>query len=100
MENLSSPSKINNIIDFVCNLNLNDEEFKKIYEKVAKLIENRPKNGNLLEKIREKSKDTESTEDKLLSELLVELDSEDMLELFQNEDFNNFVQDFILKKVI
>jgi uncharacterized protein YpuA (DUF1002 family) len=102
MENHSKNENVNNIVEFVNNLNLKEEDFKKIYDKLEKILSKKPERKKNMEEIIETSTsgDKEGKEKAVLSELLTRIDSQELYQIFQDENFNDFLQEFLLRKML
>lgn len=102
MENHSKNENVNNIVEFVNSLNLKEEDFKKIYDKLEKILSKKPERKKNMEEIIETSTsgDKEGKEKAVLSELLTRIDSQELYQIFQDENFNDFLQEFLLRKML
>lgn len=100
MEKESKPQELGNVLEFLNNLTLDEKDFNKIYEKINRNIKLDPSISKILTKIKEKSKMENLEEKEILIQLLNEMDVEELLGLFQGKDLNEFIQDFLLKKML
>jgi hypothetical protein len=100
MEKESKPEELGNVLEFLNNLTLDEKDFNKIYEKINRNLKLDPSTSKILTKIKEKSKMENLEEKEILIQLLSEMDVEELLGLFQGKDLNEFIQDFLLKKML